>query len=234
MDQDRLTVRGVEPLSDAIFRIEFDRGGLAFTPGDCVALYDREGVESRPYSIASGTDEDVLRFIIRRMPHGVVSNSLAEREAGDEVKASPPFGWFRPGDPAKEGSFVFVATGTGIAPFCSYFRSAPEHPPAVLLWGVRTLADAVDREWVQQQAPLHLCVSRESVPETHHGRVTDLLDQLPIGPDVHYYLCGLDAMIDQVSDWLEARGTDLVRIHRECFFNSELSPEAGAEHPADT
>jgi len=35
---------------------------------------------------------------------------------------------------------------------------------------------------------------------------------------MHFYLCGLDAMIDEVSDWLEEYGVDFTNIHREVFF----------------
>ena len=52
------------------------------------------------------------------------------------------------------------------------------------------------------------------------GRVTDLLDKIPLNDDVHYYLCGLDAMIDDVSTWLETSGIHFSHIHREVFFNA--------------
>ncbi len=35
---------------------------------------------------------------------------------------------------------------------------------------------------------------------------------------VDYYLCGLDAMIDEVSQSLQQRGVHFTRIHREVFF----------------
>ena len=33
----------------------------------------------------------------------------------------------------------------------------------------------------------------------------------------------IDAMIDDVSTWLEARHVSISRVHRECFFNSTYS-----------
>lgn len=42
-----------------------------------------------------------------------------------------------------------------------------------------------------------------------------------MGPKLHYYLCGLDAMIDEVSDWLEQQQVDYANIHREVFFYAE-------------
>ena len=206
--------------SDDIFELTIERNGAAFEPGDCVALSNPTG-DSRPYSISSGQGEDALRFVIRRMPDGAVSGYLAERKPGDTIEASPPFGWFRParsgapGDPS-----VFVATGTGIGPFLSALRSFPDATPAAVLYGVRVLADAVAVDELERRAPFRLAVSREAAPPHHHGRVTDLLDGLPRSPDTHYYLCGLDAMIDDVTAWLEQRGVAFTHIHREVFFNA--------------
>lgn len=214
-----LTVRDVHWHSDGIFEIRFERGDIVFTPGDCVALFGADGSTSRPYSVASGADDAFLRFVIRRMPGGVVSTYLSERKPGDAVKVSPPFGWFRPGAVA-DAPFAFVATGTGISPFLSHFRSRPGRPPAACLYGIRQAADAVDAAWLATQCNLRMAVSREVVEGVHHGRVTDLLEELPINGTIHYYLCGLDAMIDDVTTWLEAREVPITRIHRECFFNA--------------
>jgi len=215
-----LKVQNVEWHSEAIFELQVERNDWTFVPGDCMALYAPDGETSRPYSIASGTNENLFRFVIRRMPEGEVSSALASLKPGDTVPVSAPFGWFRPGASAGKSPFVFLATGTGIAPFLSYFRSYPESPPALLLYGVRQLADAVDLEWLRALANLKLCVSRETVPDAHRGRITDLLEDVPASGDFQYYLCGLDAMIDEASVWLENQGVEITQIHRECFFNA--------------
>ncbi len=193
---------------------------MSFTPGDCVAIFNSEGV-SRPYSISSGQDEPYLRFLIRHMEGGQVTDWVASLAPGDEVKFSPPFGWFRPGQSGGDGSrSVFVATGTGISPFISFLRSAPEAKPELCLYGVRAATDAVDVALLEARCPTTLCVSRGEANGYSAGRVTDQLEQLPLGEDVHYYLCGLDAMIDDVSTWLEGEGIHFSQIHREVFFNA--------------
>ena len=216
-------VRGVTWHGQDVFELELERNELSFIPGDCLALYAEEGRVSRPYSISSGTEEKALRFLVRRMKGGVVSTFLADRKPGDEVRVSPPFGWFRPGEKAGKAPFVFIATGTGIAPFLAYLRSRPAVAPVATLYGVRQFADAVDVDWLQKHGNVKLAVSREKVPPHHHGRMTDLLEGVPCDGNTDYYLCGLDAMIDDVTNWLEARGVDITRIHRECFFNASYS-----------
>ena len=154
------------------------------------------------------------------MPGGEVSDYLAECKPGCEVRVSPPFGWFRPGEQAGQRPFVFLATGTGVAPFVSYLRSQPKARPEVFLYGVRHGADLVDADWLREAGGVRCAVSREEKPGCFHGRITGLLESLPQDDQHDYYLCGLDTMIDEVTAWLESRGVPISRIHRECFFNA--------------
>ena len=201
-----------------VFELTVKRNGLQFTPGDSVALFSEDESDSRPYSISSGINEPVLRFLIQRMPKGNVSDYLSSLGPGKTIRISEPFGWFRPGHNIDDQPFVFIATGTGIAPFMSYFYAYPEKPPQVLLYGVRWLEDAIDLSYLQSCCPVKLAISRESVPSFTHGRVTDVLPTIPFKPETHFYLCGLDAMIDEVTAWLENSKVNFSRIHREVFF----------------
>ncbi len=194
-----------------------DRNELKFSPGDCTAIYT-DTDKSRPYSIASGTNESELRFAIRKMEDGEVSPWLMDRQPGDIIRMTPPFGWFRPGQEIGEAPFVFIATGTGIAPFLSYQKTF-ERPPIQCLYGIRSEADAIGFEDLRDSFPTLLAVSREQTSNHHHGRVTDLLDQLSIDPEIHYYCCGLESMINEVGTWLQANGIPLMQIHREVFFH---------------
>ncbi|HMO50126.1 MAG TPA: FAD-binding oxidoreductase [Kiritimatiellia bacterium] len=216
-----MTVSGIRWFGPDVFELAMHREGLPFTPGDCLALFAADGRVSRPYSIASGTQDEHIRFVIRVMPGGVVSTFLASRRPGDAVRVSPPFGWFRPGEHGQLRPYVFLATGTGVAPFLAFLRSHADAAPAAFFYGVRRSADLIEPEWLAGRAPLRLAVSRETHPGAHHGRITELLAALPtLGQDADYYLCGLDAMIDEATLWLESRDVDITRIHRECFFNA--------------
>jgi ferredoxin--NADP+ reductase len=216
LDYSEHRVIRVHTVNDDLFELAVERNGLDFMPGDCAAIYTGDD-KSRPYSIASGANEDELRFVIRMMAGGEVSPWLMVRKPGDTIRITPPFGWFRPGQEIGDAPFVFIATGTGIAPFLSYMRTFGK-PPVQCLYGVRRNADAVGLAQLRGFCPTRLAVSREPT-EHHHGRVTDLLDTLPLAPDVHFYCCGLESMVNDVADWLQARGVGLMRIHREVFFH---------------
>jgi ferredoxin-NADP reductase len=216
-----LPVVKVHWYGEGIYEIHLDRKGIEFTPGDCFALFAADQKASRPYSVASGANDETLSFVIRRMPNGEVSDYLHTLQPGEKVKVSPPFGWFRPGKVEAGSPFVFIATGTGISPFMCHFRSRQDLPPTQLLYGVREVADAVELEWLQSLCEVKLAVSREAGSDHHHGRVSDLFADMPIADDCQYFLCGLDAMIDDATNYLEAKGVALSRIHRECFFNAD-------------
>jgi len=217
-----LTVRKVVFQTDELFELQLEPGDIQFEPGSCIALFS-DDKESRPYSIASGTGEDILRFLIRRMPDGVVSDWLAQRQPGDQVQVSDAFGWFRPGRSVEGERSVFIATGTGIAPFFSYMRSYPQTAPELCLYGVRRAEEAFDYETLPSAGKIRLALSQEEGPDHFHGRVTGLLEQLPLAADIHYYLCGLDTMIDEISSWLEDHGVAFTQIHREIFFYEDAT-----------
>ncbi|MBD3418551.1 MAG: hypothetical protein GF398_00390 [Chitinivibrionales bacterium] len=217
-----LTVTGIEFISPSLFIISFKRGRMKFTSGDCISLYNAEG-ESRPYSICSGMKDKELSCYIRSFPAGLVTSYLAARKPGDKVVTSYPFGWFRPGQCGeKTDRHVFIATGTGIAPFLSYMRSFPARPPDACIYGVRTLADAQPAiAGMAGKTAFTLAISRERVGGYCCGRITATLDSIPLKVKMQYYLCGLDSMIDEVSLWLEHQGVDLTNIHQEVFFNAD-------------
>lgn len=216
LDYSEHAVISVETINNDLFILSVQRNGMEFIPGDCVAIYTENG-QSRPYSIASGSKEHELRFVIRMMDGGEVSPWLMNRKVGEAIRITPPFGWFRPGQDIGDAPFIFLATGTGIAPFLAYMKTF-ERPPAHCLYGVRQEADAIGFSKLRNFCPTQLAVSRQKT-EHHQGRLTDLLEDLPHAENTHYYCCGLESMVNDASEQLQKRGVGLSRIHREVFFH---------------
>ncbi|MEE9369196.1 MAG: FAD-binding oxidoreductase [Pontiella sp.] len=216
LDYTEHTVNAVNIVNDDLFELVIDRNDIEFTPGDCTAIYTGTD-KSRPYSIASGSKENELKFVIRKMEGGEVSPWLMSRAQGDVIRITPPFGWFRPGQDIGEAPFVFLATGTGIAPFLSYMNTFSK-PPIHCLFGVRHEADAIGFSKLRNFCNTQLAVSREQT-EHHHGRLTGLLETLSLEKNTHYYCCGLESMVNDASAWLQENGVGLMQIHREVFFH---------------
>ncbi|MFZ0131496.1 MAG: hypothetical protein WAK95_03065, partial [Desulfobacterales bacterium] len=91
---------------------------------------------------------------------------------------------------------VFVATGTGIAPFAAMARSGVEG--FTVLHGVRQAGECYYAALLRSRARRYVaCLSQKGPPGTgtFHGRVTDYLaTHLEPGP-CDFYLCGRGDMI---------------------------------------
>ncbi|MFB6280668.1 MAG: FAD-binding oxidoreductase [Haloferacaceae archaeon] len=90
---------------------------VEFVAGQYVSVRYRG--TTRPYSVASSPTRDDLEFCIRRVPGGELTSDLAETlSEGDVVTLRGPYGDFVMEPPSKR-DLVFLATGTGVAPFRS-------------------------------------------------------------------------------------------------------------------
>lgn len=92
-------------------------GEVVFVPGQYIAI-NYKGIP-RAYSLTSQPHQSELELCVRRVPTGRLTPRLAtELEPGDQVTVRGPYGELA----LKEKSdrdLVFLATGTGVAPFKS-------------------------------------------------------------------------------------------------------------------
>ncbi|MCH8513221.1 MAG: hypothetical protein LAT83_16435 [Kiritimatiellae bacterium] len=214
----RMDTRVLEliPHAGGLFTLRLEKpDGFAFTPGDCVAVYGPDGKRTRPYSLAGGVGEPYLELLIRKIPGGLLSDWLSGQRVGASLCISPPFGWFRPGLP-ETARKIWFATGSGVAPFLSVLRSGGQ-TPVRFYWGVRSVLD-LEGIWVPGAVP---CVSRGEAGPGRSGRMTDDLQEVELEADIHYSLCGLDGMIEEVTAFLLGKGVPQERIHSEIFFTNQ-------------
>ena len=178
-------------LSEKAFQIQLDRpGGFRFLPGQSIRMTN--GSLEREYSLAGPPDADLLTLCVRRVPHGPFSSFLAETPLGTLLTFTGPHGYFvfqeSPRPP------VFVATGTGVAPFSA--MAAAGVSGFTLLHGARTAGELYyERHLRAASAQYVACLSAASVPGCFAGRVSDWVrDRLP--PRAYdFYLCGGREMI---------------------------------------
>ncbi len=124
-------LRSVE-LSDLSKHLEFEMEGVprfGFVAGQWLSfktnMADGEEI-TRAYSIASPpSDDNRFALCLNRVQDGFMSNFLCDMKEGDEICCQGPFGDFILRPPMRDT--IFVATGTGIAPFRSmlYWLLAP-------------------------------------------------------------------------------------------------------------
>ena len=120
----------------AVFRFELARE-FHFQPGQYATLWLTHNGKTtpRPYSIASSPSETrALEFYINLVEHGRLTPSLWEegvleglhrRSPGTHMEITGPKGRFLLA-PVERRDLVFVASGTGLAPFMSMIRKLNE------------------------------------------------------------------------------------------------------------
>ncbi len=187
-------------LTDLVFEIELMRPeSFEFEPGQRIRIV-YEAIE-RDYSLINSPTDSTLSICLHNVQGGQLSPLLAHAEIDTEFSFMGPHGYFTYRPSARPT--IFVATGTGIAPFLSMARSGVTG--FTLLHGVPTVKDLHYEEFFAAAARMYVpCVSREpnqllSKPNGFHGRITDYLKiNLPV-KKYDFYLCGRQDMIRDVT-----------------------------------
>lgn len=209
-------VIGVRALTESTYIVSVERGNTQFTAGQHLALGLPNSHESREYSIYSGEADPSLEFLIKEVDDGLLSKAFVRLRAGDPICTYKPWGAFTIPEPwIGTRKFVFIASGTGVAPFHSFVRTYPRLEYQLLL-GVRLAGEAYEREHYDP-ARFVLCTSRDKGGD-FHGHVTDYLRDKPADPDAVYYLCGNYRMIKDVYSLLEGKGVSKENIRTEVYF----------------
>src|SRR6266481_9921387 len=224
-------------LSDVTKHLELEVNGLTrfgFVPGQWLSVKANtpDGEEiTRAYSLASPPSENGhVAFCLNRVQDGFMSNYLCSLGEGATIAFQGPFGDFILRPPLRDT--VFVATGTGIAPFRSMLHwllaESDRHRGREfwLLFGNRTEQDIYYREEFERLAAEHpnfhfLPTLSRATPEWRglRGYVQEHVKEI-VGhrnenakekekdkeKDMHAYICGLDKMVKANRELLKSLG----------------------------
>jgi len=187
-------------LTKKAFEIELSRPpGFEFNAGQSIRMI-HEGHE-RHYSLISAVDDQTLAICVRYIPGGMFTPVLAEAMPGTRFQFTGPHGYFvfRPSlRPA-----VFVATGTGIAPFVAMARAGVSG--FTLLHGVRTADELYYKEIFNDIAVTYLpCLSGEVAQDglalgAYAGKATRYVRNHLARRPYDFYLCGRQEMVRDVT-----------------------------------
>jgi ferredoxin-NADP reductase len=181
------------PLSPKAFELTLSRPpAFDFSSGQRICL--KFGSVERDYSIVSTPAEPGIRLCIRMVPDGMLSPQLAQASAGMALTFTGPHGYFT--FKASSRPAVFVATGTGIAPFCAMAGSGVRG--FTLIHGVATPDELYYGAFLQLHAAAYqACLSESRPAAAGHfaGRVTDYIATHLPRRTYDFYLCGRQDMI---------------------------------------
>lgn len=223
-------------LSEFTRHIELEVSGVTrfgFVPGQWLSVKANtpDGEEiTRAYSIASPPSENGhFAFCLNRVQDGFMSNHLCNLEDGAKITFQGPFGDFILRPPLRDT--VFIATGTGIAPFRSMLHwllaESDRHQERQfwLLFGARHEQDIYYREEFERLAAEHAnfrflpTLSRAgSEWKGLRGYVQQHLGEIVgMRSDIHAYICGLDKMVKANRELLKSLGWDRTSIRYEKY-----------------
>jgi ferredoxin-NADP reductase len=224
------------PLSEFTKHLDLQVNGVdhfGFVPGQWLSVQTNtpNGEEmTRAYSIASPPSENGhVAFCLNRVEDGFMSNYLFNLDEGAEIHFQGPFGNFTLHPPMRDT--VFIATGTGVAPFRSmlhWLLADEERHKGCDIWlifGARREQDLYYREEFEALALKHAnfhFLPTLSRPEPDwkglQGYVQEhVLDIIGSRADMHAYICGLAKMVKANRDLLKGRGWDRTSIRYERY-----------------
>jgi benzoate/toluate 1,2-dioxygenase reductase subunit len=205
-------------LAGGVLEIKLHRpAALNFVPGQFMRFHHSE--IQREYSLISAPDAETIDFCITIVKKGLFSTRLERARKGDIFQLSGPHGKFvfrRSDRPA-----VFVATGTGVAPFIAFCRSETVKT-AILLHGVGSMENLFFEKMLQKCVDRYIpCIRRkgekdEAVRGVYSGRVTDYLQQSLAKGTYDFYLCGRGSMIQNAVKIIDAKFEDS-RVYIESY-----------------
>jgi ferredoxin-NADP reductase len=223
-------------LSEFTKHLELEVKGVdhfGFVPGQWLSVKANapDGEEfTRAYSIASPpSDNGHVAFCLNRVDEGFMSNHLCNLEIGGRVTFQGPFGDFILRPPLRDT--VFIATGTGIAPFRSMLHWLLADPARHqghrfwLLFGVREEPEIYYRNEFEKLAAehenFHFLPTLSRAGEDWkglRGYVQQHLGEIVgMRTDMHAYICGLDKMVKANRDLLKSLGWERTSIRYEKY-----------------
>ncbi|MGB0911916.1 MAG: FAD-binding oxidoreductase [Nitrospirales bacterium] len=205
-----LTLRLVEPGPE---RLQFHSGQSVAIE---ISSFDHQVPTVRYYSLASSSKQATrLTLLLSLADQGDGATYLFQQSEGAIVKFHGPHGSFYLQD-HEDKHTLFVATGTGISPFLSMLDTLFEQPrsnPVTLYWGLRSERDLYYQDELYALADQHPCFSFITTLSRAHqewagasGRVTELVKGLPSVENLVVYVCGHQAMVDEVTKIVNKKG----------------------------
>lgn len=207
---------------------------MKFLAGQFVNIQAGEKV-FRPYSIASSPSEaGELEFAIKLVEGGQASGFFTQLTPGTSILLKGPFGKFVVKDeadrPDLRNRFIFVASGTGLAPILSQIKTLFEEKnllPKTLYFGfydsARYLYQQMLEGWEKEHPEFKVVPVVSDQPADvawlgKRGFLNTLLEQeIQEVTGLDAYVCGNPKMVQAVKPVLLAKGLSAQHIHEERF-----------------
>lgn len=228
-------ISGIEKTTPNVTLFRFkatDGAKVEFTPGMFVMVYHRDQAtgkdEGRAFSIASSPNSSELEFAIS-MIHGRFTTVLDTAKIGDKFYITGPHGQFKFNVNDKE-KFLFLAGGTGIAPFLSMLRQMREAKAkldAVMFYSVKFPSEIIAKQeldGIERDTGMKMVVtvtrpqpSDNWQGETGHVNADMVAKYVKDVTERDCYICGPPEFVKALKAMEIACGVDEKRISAEMW-----------------
>jgi ferredoxin-NADP reductase len=209
----------------SLFLRLLDGAALRFVPGQFISISLRLDGETRvrPYTVASGPEEaGAIEICFNQVPGGVGVRYLFERNVGDELEFTGPFGAFTMARPPEQ-ECVFIAEGTAIAPIRPMIRRAlavGERPALSLLYAAPDSSHLLYREEIDQwsAAGVDFAPLLAPAPELYDRLIAETARRWVAADSDrsrHFYICGVGKGVLALRDLLRGAGYERRAVHYE-------------------
>lgn len=200
----------------------------------------------RSYSVSGRPDDRALRFTVRRIGKGGVSDLLHDSlQLGDDVSIGPPNGHFVLQSPAGR-PVVLISAGVGITPLLPMLETLAAESGARDVWFVHGAANSGHHLFAAEVARISAgakgprirpftAYSRphEDDHADHTGRIdAGVIAGLVPPADADFYICGPGDFMTGLRDGLVARGAAPDSVRFEAFESADPTALFAAKGPA--
>lgn len=200
-----------------------------FSAGQFITVHIRDTFY-RAYSLAGNPNNpQELTIVVAAGHDGLGANFFREAETGLPIKFIGPSGKFVLSSESTN-EMVFLATGTGLAPFVSMFYQLQNinHNDKVRVWvGLRDETEIYYRTKLEEfkdtlgDFDYTICLSQQDTIQHKKGRITQYFT-IENKDTAHVYVCGNPDMVDDVFRLLDQQEIPKNHIFYEKFTHAVL------------
>jgi ring-1,2-phenylacetyl-CoA epoxidase subunit PaaE len=190
----------------------------------------------RSYSICSFPFDKELRVAVKQSVQGLFSTFANKQlKKGDILEVLPPTGrFFTELNAANKKNYLAFAAGSGITPVISIIKTTLRAEPSssfTLIYGNRNRSsiifceelEGLKNKYIERFNLIHILSREATEAPLLSGRINpdkcaSLGEKLVTFTDMdEIFICGPEAMLFAVKNWLEQNGIDKKKIHFELF-----------------
>ena len=196
----------------------------------------------RTYSLCTSPQENQLKVAVKKVEGGLFSTYANDQlKRGDVLEVMTPLGKFNTAlHPDNKKNYVSFAAGSGITPIISIIKAtlaAEPNSSFTLVYGNRSRSsiiffeelEGLKNKYMQRFNLIHLLSREKTDAAVNFGRITKekcshLFEKLvDLKNADEFFLCGPEAMIFEVKEFLESHQVDEKKIHFELFTTDKKS-----------